>query len=372
MTKLRVAWDDCFARSNNTGTGVYAARLSQQLANRNDLTLDVLNGWEMFSGRSGVASRALRTAVKLIWTHAYLPAVLWKRNFSVLHAPAFVAPIASPCPTVITLHDITYLLYPSHFASWWVGYMKSVMPLAVKLSAAVICGSENSKQDILRTYGIPSERVHVIPYGLDHERFRLGVTLDSTWARNLGIRAGYILHVGVFSQRKNIPVLLQAIAHLRSKGKWRNRQLVLAGSEVPGITGAAEIYDTISRLGLTESVILTGHAPDEHIPGLYANASALVMPSLYEGFGFPILESMAVGTPVVASNSSSLPEVAGDAAILVPPRDMEALAEAIERVIENRTIAEELRRKGLARARQFSWERTAEQTVAVYRSVANG
>jgi glycosyltransferase involved in cell wall biosynthesis len=270
------------------------------------------------------------------------------------------------------MHDITYLLHPSHFAGWWVAYMKSVMPLAVKSSAAIICGSEYSKLDIVRAYGIPSDRVQVVPYGIDHSRFHPDVTLDPQWAKQLGIREGYILHVGLFSQRKNIPVLLQAIARLRSKGTWGNRQLVLAGSEVSGITGAAEIYDTIKQLELTESIILTGHAPDEHIPGLYANASALVMPSLYEGFGFPILESMAVGTPVVASNCSSLPEVAGDAAILVPPRDVEALAEAIEDAVENRTIAEGLRRKGLARARQFSWERTAEQTVAVYRAVASG
>jgi glycosyltransferase involved in cell wall biosynthesis len=372
MGPLKIAWDNCFARSNSTGTGVYAARLSQHLANRNDLTFEVLNGWDTFSERSGVSSRALRTIAKLLWTHAYLPALLWKRNFSVLHAPAFIAPIASPCPTVITVHDITYLLHPSHFAGWWVAYMKSVMPLAVKSSAAIICGSEYSKQDIVRAYGIPSDRVQVVPYGIDHSRFHPDVTLDPQWAKQLGIREGYILHVGLFSQRKNIPVLLQAIARLRSKGTWGNRQLVLAGSEVSGITGAAEIYDTIKQLELTESVILTGHAPDEHIPGLYANAAALVMPSLYEGFGFPILESMAVGTPVVASNSSSLPEVAGDAAILVPPQDVGALAEAIKDVIENRTIAEDLRRKGLIRASQFSWERTAEQTVAVYRAVAHG
>jgi glycosyltransferase involved in cell wall biosynthesis len=251
-------------------------------------------------------------------------------------------------------------------------YLTAMMPRVLRAVSAIICVSECTKQDLLKAYQVSAGKVHVVHNGIDHSRFHPDVTLDPVWAKQLGIRAGYILHVGVFSQRKNIPVLLQAIARLRSTGKWGNRQLVLAGSEAPGIVGAAEIYDTIARLGLADSVILTGHAPDEHIPGLYANASVLVMPSLYEGFGFPILESMAVGTPVVASNSSSLPEVAGDAAILVPPHDVEVLAEAIEDAVENRTIAEELRRKGLARARQFSWERTAEQTVAVYRSVANG
>ena len=219
--------------------------------------------------------------------------------------------------------------------------MKFVMPPAVKSAAAVICGSEHSKRDILKAYGIECGKVHVVAYGVEHRRFHRGALLNRQWAQTIGIRNdGYVLHVGAFSHRKNIPTLLRAISNLRSKGKW-DRQLVLAG-----------------------------HVPDEYIAGLYAHASLLVMPSLYEGFGFPVLESMAVGTPVVASDNSSLPEVAGDAAILVSPLDENALANAIADVIENRAIARELRAKGLTRARQFSWQRAAEETLAVYRSVA--
>jgi glycosyltransferase involved in cell wall biosynthesis len=246
------------------------------------------------------------------------------------------------------------------------------MPLAVRSAAAIICGSENSKADIARNYSIRPGKVHVIPYGIDHNRFHPGITLDQQWAQALGLREGYVLHVGTFSYRKNIPTLLRAISHLRSKGKWGTRQLVLAGSQSEGMKGVQEVYDTIQELELGSNVVLTGYVPDEHVPGLYAHASALVMPSLYEGFGFPVLESMAVGTAVIASNVSSLPEVAGDAAILVPPQDVETWAKAIEEVIESRTVSSELRRKGLARASQFSWERTAEQTIAVYRAVAHG
>ncbi len=137
------------------------------------------------------------------------------------------------------------------------------------------------------------------------------------------------------------------------------------------MTGASAVYQTIQQLDLASSVVLAGHVPDEHVPGLYTHASALIMPSLYEGFGFPVLESMASGTPVITSNTSSLPEVAGDAALLVPPHDELALADAIANVMECRTTAAELRRKGLQRARQFSWERTANETLEVYRSIAN-
>ncbi len=248
--------------------------------------------------------------------------------------------------------------------------MKLAMPAAVRSAAAIICGSQHSKADIARTYKVLGDRIHVIPYGVDHERFRSGTTLDAHWAQRLGIREDYVLHVGTLSYRKNIPTLLRAISHLRSKGKWRTRQLVLAGSGESGLRGAQEIYDMIAELGLGNVVVLAGHVPDEFVPGLYAHASVLVMPSLYEGFGFPILEAMACGTPVIASDTSSLPEVAADAAILFPPQDEVALASAIEEVLEKKSLADELRRKGLVRAAEFSWERCADETVKVYRSIA--
>lgn len=369
MSALRVAWDNCFARKSQGGSGVYAARLLDQFAHRSDLSLTVFNGWPENSQSGNFAARALRTFGNMLWTHAHLPAVLWKRGFDLLHSPAFIAPVASPCPVVITIHDVTYLLYPEHFSGWWVTYVKSVMPAAVRSAAAIICGSEHSKLDIMKAYSLSSEKVRVVPYGVDHDRFHPGATLDSDWARAHGIREGYLLHVGVFSHRKNIPSLLRAVAQMRARSNGRGVQLVLAGSAAPSVTGSAEIHQTIQELDLADSVVLAGHVPDQHIPGLYAQAKVLVMPSLYEGFGFPVLESMAAGTPVVASNTSSLPEVAGDAALLVSPTDERALAGALEEVIHNPGTAAELKTRGLARAKQFNWQRTAAETLEVYRSV---
>ncbi len=312
----------------------------------------------------------MHAAGNLAWTHAHLPFRLRGRGFDLLHSPAFISPIACPCPTVITVHDIAYLLYPSHFARWWVAYMKSLMPSVLGSAGAVICGSAHSKDELVKTYRLPPAKVHSIPYGVDHQRFRPDAALDTAWVRQLGLREGYILHVSDLSYRKNIPALLRAVAHLRSGGRWGDRQVVLAGSESPGMLGAAEVRAVIGELELQRTVIFTGRVPDEQLPGLYAHAAVLVMPSLYEGFGFPVLESMAAGTPVVASNSSSLPEVAGDAAILVSPQSVEALANAISEVLENRTLSEEMRRKGVKQASRFSWERAAAETIAVYRSVA--
>ncbi|MGZ4874240.1 MAG: glycosyltransferase family 4 protein [Candidatus Angelobacter sp.] len=369
MKPIRLAWDNCFARRNLTGTGVYAARLLEHLEGNPDLALESFGGWPNAVRGSSSVRRALQTAGSLAWTHLDLPARLWKRGFDLLHSPAFIAPLASPCPVVITMHDITYLLYPSHFANWWIRYMKSVVPVTVRSAAAIICGSEHSKRDIVEAYALPAGKVHVVPYGVDHQRFHPAAVLDRSWARQSGMREGYVLHVGELSHRKNIPTLLRAVAHLRALGKWGDRQLVLAGTEAPGMIGADEIHETILQLELSESVVLTGRVADEYLPGLYAQASLLVMPSLYEGFGFPVLESMAAGTPVVASNISSLPEVAGDAAILVSPHEVEGLANAIADVLFNPGVAAELRSKGLSRAQQFNWQRTAAETIQVYRSV---
>lgn len=370
MKPIRVAWDNCFARRNLTGTGVYASRLLENLAREPNLVLESLNGWpDTVRGGSGL-QRIFQVAGNLAWTHLDLPVRLWRRGFDLLHSPAFIAPLAAPCPVVITMHDITYLLYPSHFANWWIHYMKSVVPSTVRSAAAVICGSEHSRRDIMKAYALTAGKVHVVPYGVDHQRFHSAAVLDPAWARQLGIREGYVLHVGELSHRKNIPTLLRAVAYLRGIGKWGSRQLVLAGSEAPGMVGAKEVHQTIGDLELSGNVILAGRVADEYLPGLYAKASLLVMPSLYEGFGFPVLESMAAGVPVVASNVSSLPEVAGDAAILVSPHEAEGLANAMAEVLDNPGVAAELRAKGLSRAQQFNWQRTAAETVQVYRSVA--
>lgn len=371
MKRMRLAWDNCFARRNLTGTGVYAARLLEQLTENPTLDVTVFNGWPAGPRGSTGVTRALKSFGNLLWTHLDLPLRLSMHKFDLLHSPAFIAPLKAPCPVVITMHDITYLLYPAHFARWWIRYMESVAPATVRSAAAIICGSEHSKLDLVEAYKVSPAKVHVVPYGVDHQRFQPGAALNLAWAGQMGIREGYVLHVGELSHRKNIPALLQAVAHLRSSGKWDARQLVLAGAEAPGMLGADEIHRTIDQLGLSAHVVLAGRVPEEHLAGLYAQASLLVMPSLYEGFGFPVLEAMAAGTPVVASNTSSLPEVAGAAAILISPNDTQALAEAIRSVLENPSCAAELKAKGLAWARQFNWQRTAAETLEVYRGIVS-
>ncbi|MGC2697265.1 MAG: glycosyltransferase family 1 protein [Candidatus Angelobacter sp.] len=368
--QLHIGWDNSSARRSRTGTGVYASQLIWELSESPDVTLEVLNGWDMAQEGHGIFARAARSVSRLAWNHWYLPHIIQKRRFDVFHGPAFITPLPCPCPSVVTIHDVSFRLFPGYFERRWLLYVTSMLPRLLRSVSAVITVSHHAKSDLLSFYDVPSAKVHVVHNGIDHSRFNPGVQLDAAWASSVGLRSGYILHVGELSDRKNLLTLLRAIDLLRAKGTWGQRQLVLAGPETPGMTGADEIRETIRRLHLSDIVVSLGRIDHDLLPGLYRCASLFVMPSLYEGFGLPILESMACGIPVVASNTSSLPEVAGDAAIFVPPKDEHALADAIEQVLDNPRLAAELRAKGLVRAKQFNWQRTAEKTVEVYRSVA--
>jgi glycosyltransferase involved in cell wall biosynthesis len=373
---LRVAWDNSLAKRNPTGTGVYATQLIRELAANPGVTLEVFEGWDPARrkpgefGSQGILARGARAASGLVWSHGYFPYLLRKGKFDVLHSPAFVIPLGCPCPTVATIYDVSFLIFPEHFEWRWRNYLQHVMPSVLRSVSAVICISENAKQDLLHYYKISPEKVHVVYCGIDHTRFGQDAVLDKDWAGSKGVRKDYVLHVGTLSQRKNIPMLLRAVASLRAKGKFENLQLVLAGPELPVLSGGPEIHQAIRELSLSDIVVLAGYVPDDCMPGLYRHAKLLVMPSVYEGFGLPVLESMASGVPVVASNSSSFPEIAGDAAILVSPQDEAGWAEAIAHVLTNPPVAEEMRQKGRARAREFSWQRAAAETVAVYRTVA--
>jgi len=273
---------------------------------------------------------------------------------------------------VVTIYDLSFLKFPQHFERRWRTYLNAVMPGVLRRVAAVICISEYTRQDLLTSYQVAAEKVHVVYCGIDHAQFHPGAGPSGDWMRSVGIQRDYVLHVGTLSERKNIPMLVRAVARLRSQGRFSGHQLVLAGPEVSVLSGASEIRETIQNLELQDVVVLTGHVPEGQLAGLYAQAKVLAMPSLYEGFGLPLLESMAVGTPVVASNTSSLPEIVQDAGLIVPPKDEQGWADAIGELLENPARAQEFRRRGLARAAQFSWQQAAAETLDVYRAVIGG
>ncbi len=267
-----------------------------------------------------------------------------------------------PTRTVVTVHDVAPLLFPgkrwgmSQLAwQWaWKGAVKARRLISV---------SAYTRKMLVERCGLSPDRIVVIPEGVEPTFRPLPEETVDTFRRRRGLPDGpVLLHVGNTQPRKNVEGLLRALAILR---QWNSRIILL---QVGG-TPTPSQRQLIAAQGLESNIRFLGPVPDEDLVLLYNVADVFVFPSLYEGFGFPPLEAMACGTPVVASNASSLPEVVGDAGFLVDPHSPEAIAEAVRRVLEDTRLAEELHRRGLERARTFSWERTARETLAVYESL---
>jgi len=235
----------------------------------------------------------------------------------------------------------------------------------IRKATQIIAVSQATKNDIMDCLNIPEEQISVVYQGIDHELFR-------PVSRSI-YDEPYILFVGSEQPRKNLAGLLQAFSQLKAESRFKELKLVKVGT-----AGGRDEYfrnqtmEVVEALGLANEVIFTSFVPEKDLPAYYSEAALFVLPSLYEGFGFPILEAMACGCPVVASNSSSLPEVVGNAGIMVNTDDADSLAEAMRQVLTDNELRDEMVRKGLEWSKQFSWEKTAEQTLEVYRRVADG
>lgn len=364
---VRVGYDLLMSARNRTGTGTYAVQLLRHLQRVPGLSMLPLNGWRCLDGCRGAPGRLARNFLDIAWTHVGLPLHLSSLGPDVLHTPAYVAPLTLRCPLVVTVHDVIYRRFPQHYARWWVQYLESLMPRVLRTASAIITVSEHAKRDITQAYDVDPSRIHVIYHGVDHRRFHEGV---AQYGRDrlvaYGIRGEYVLHVGALVARKNIPLLLNAVSILKKEGTWGNRQVVLAGAASPGLRGAPSVAETIARLALDGDVILGGHVPGDDLPLLYANAAVLAFPSLYEGFGLPIVEAMACGTPVVARAGSAVTEIVGDAGMLVHGDDPAVFAGALANVLGNNDLRRTLRERGLGRTKDFTWQRCAYRTAQVY------
>ena len=268
-------------------------------------------------------------------------------------------------PSVMTVHDLIFERYPQHHTLANRTFLRVAMPLFVRRAGAIIAVSRHTKRDLLELYRTSPHKVHVIEEGIE-ARFRPVETEEVRLAMEKhAIRKPYLLMVGTLEPRKNHALAFEALARLKAAG-WPH-SLVVAGSR-------GWLFDSVQsnveRLQLETDVIFTGRVPDADLPALYSGADCLLMPSLYEGFGIPVLEAMACGTPVVCSKASSLPEVAGPAARYIESLTDEGLAEAVLDVLQNPQTAEQMRTEGLNRAARFSWRDAARQTVEVYNAAA--
>jgi len=309
-----------------------------------------------------------RPLVRIVWEQLLLPQAVRSRQVDLLHGLAYAVPLVSSCPMVVTIHDLTFYRFPKTLRPSRRLYLRAATRSAVRRAARVIAVSHQTKEELVHFLHVPPEKVDVIHNGVG-EAFRPALPDEiARFRKDRGLPARFILFLGTLEPRKNIVSLLEAFA------RWRKESGPGAGTEgvklvVAGAKGwyFERIFALAEELGLAGELLFPGFLPEEELPWWYRAAECFVYPSLYEGFGLPVLEAMACGTPVITSSVSSLPEVAGNAAITVDPGDAGALADAIGRVLGDTALRADMLQAGLLQAKRFSWDRAARETAAVYR-----
>ncbi len=298
--------------------------------------------------------------------HVLLPLTCRRERVDLLHCPKSAIPYFSPCPTVVTLHDLIPLRHPETEKFVAQLYWRLQIPIAARRSSFIITDSEHAREEIMADFRVAPERIKAIKLGFNPAMLENRNSVDGKAVRNrYGLPEGYILYVGTIQPRKNIDTLIEAYARLRSDRENLPRLVVV------GRKGwlYARLFASIDRLGIADEVIFTGFVPDEDLPYIYDGASVFAYLSFFEGFGLPPLEAMACGIPVVTSNTTSLPEVVGDAGITVPPADTEQVAAALARILDDPELAVALGKRGKERSGLFSWDAAARQTLTIYRNI---
>ena len=375
-TTMRVLLNGLQA-GNRSGTGRYVAELARRLPGLAD-DVEVALLWPRHVPPPAGAEDACvlvdsRSPLRRLWQDQFGIRALRKRiGADVVHFPANVGPLLAMDGAVLTVHDLSFLRGPQWYRRNRAAYYRYAVRRSARLAARVIVDSQATAADVIGLLGVPEDRIDVVPLGVGHE-FRCGYHAQTGFGRGAppplqtDVRERYrlperfFLFVGTLEPRKNLVRLIDAFTRIAAECEY---DLVLAGRDgwkVAPMRAAAAASPHAHRIHFP------GFVADEDLPAVLSAAHALVWPSLYEGFGLPPLEAMACGTPVVTSNTSSLPEVVGDAALQVDPNDLEALADAMRAVATDAALRDNLVEKGAHRAAQFTWDRTAQLTLDTYR-----
>lgn len=286
-----------------------------------------------------------------------LPVLIRRSDVDVFHGPVNTVPMGIGVPAVVTVHDLAFLRFPEQVTARRYRYLKRMIGSSVRRSRLVLTPSEATRADVIERYGVAPERVVVTPLGVD-TRYQASTSTDVR--EQLGLRRPFVLYVGTIEPRKNLPRLIDASNHVQDEFE---HDLVLAG---PDGWLMDDVEQAIAGYRFAERLRRIGFVDDDVLAGLYREADVVAIPSLYEGFGLPVLEALSVGAVVLTSSVSSLPEVAGDAAELVDPRSIDAIADGLRRLLWDETRRSELRVLGPRRAAEFTWDRTAHLTLAAY------
>lgn len=379
---MRIGIDYTSAARQSAGIG----RFTRELI-RAAVSLDAVNDYRLLvAGRQPIAEAHLppagcryrlaqtplseRNLVRL-WHRLQipLPVETFLGRLDIFHSPDFVLPPVARAAKVLTIHDLSFLRVPECADPRLRWYLGQVVPRSVRRADFLLADSESTRRDLIELLAVPPERVQVIYGGVDA---RFAPVQDAAALQRMrDTYAGgrpYVLAVGTLEPRKNYPALIRAFAQARQAARLPHA-LVIVGRK--GWV-YEPIFAAVDALNLRDELLFPGFVPDEDLPVLYSAADVLVTPSFYEGFGLPALEAMACGTPVIVSDVSSLPEVVGDAGLRVDPRDEDGLADAIVRIIGDSALRADLRAAGLARARQFAWDKAARELLAVYARLGGG
>jgi glycosyltransferase involved in cell wall biosynthesis len=298
--------------------------------------------------------------VRIPWEQMLAPILLRRIGADLYHGALNVVPFACPIPSVVTVHDLAFIRFPETFRSYNRTYLDIATRLSVRRAQRILAVSEHTRREVVGLLGVPAERVVVTPNAARaHFRLPDPQRLEA-FRRAHDLPERFILYVGTLEPRKNLTTLLEAYAEV---SQLHDLPLLIGG-------GKGWLYQPVfarlEELDLRDRVRFIGYIEEEELPLWYAAATVFVFPSIYEGFGMPPLEAMACGTPVICSDSSSLPEVVADAGVLVPPRDAAAWSAAIDQVLRDADLRADLRERGLRRAAHFTWRNSAEQTLAAY------
>jgi glycosyltransferase involved in cell wall biosynthesis len=378
---MRIAIDYSAAVNQRAGVGRLVRNQVLALADvdrANDYTLFYARPNDGAVGLFPPADNFARREVRLrerwlavLWHRAKipLPAEWLSGPIDLFHSPDFVLPPLRRARGILTVHDLAFLMRPECADARLRAYLEEVVPRSVRRADFIIADSENTRNDLVVLLGVPPSAVSVVPGGVE-ERFAPVTDAAELQAarQRLGVGdAPFILAVGVLEPRKNLNRLMDAFGILKQRGAPADLKLVLAGGHGWLVEG---ILDHHAASRVRDDILLPGFVPDDLLPAIYSAANVFAFPSLYEGFGLPILEAMACGTPVVASRASCLPEVAEGAAVMVDPNDPEEIASALEQALTDEHLRGELKARGRARAAEYTWHRAAQQLLRVYQKVA--
>jgi glycosyltransferase involved in cell wall biosynthesis len=373
-SRLRVGIDATALPLQPVGAGNYMIHLLRALARlETDLELVVfsqahgqtLTNVPEQDGFRWIVVPDHKPAVRLVWEQTGFPNLLRRAGIDLLHSLHYTRPLSLPCASVVTFHDMTFFLFPEYHTLAKRLFFPAAMRYSARTADAIIAISDSTRQDAMRLLGLDPARIHTIPLGITDEfqPYPHSPKLPEI-RQKYRLPNHFILYVGTIEPRKNLPLLLRAYRRVLIQGE--TPPLVIAGRMGWGVEPVREI---IAELDLVEHIHFTGYIPPEDLPFVYNLADLFVYPSLYEGFGLPPLEALACGIPVITSEVSSMPANMGEAAILVPPADENALSTAIRQILSDPKLRLELANKGPLQAAKFKWETTARQTLAIYQQV---